>query len=155
MYEIDALADKVSVFRNGRHIETFAAGSRSRDAMIGLMVGQPLKELFPERIAPPSAEVPPILSCRGLRWSSVLDGIDLDVRPGEIIGLGGLDGQASTACDVHAIFGVLRRLEGTAPSTESLWRHDAGSRQSAGDGHSAGAGGSQNGRTDPGYLDCG
>jgi len=112
MYEIDALADKVSVFRNGRHIETFAAGSRSRDAMIGLMVGQPLTELFPERVAPPSAEIPPILSCRGLRWSSVLDGIDLDVRPGEIIGLGGLDGQGQQHV-MHAIFGVLRRLEGT------------------------------------------
>ncbi len=54
MYEIDAVADRISVFRNGRHVETFAAGARSRDAMIGLMIGQPLTELFPPRAPPPA-----------------------------------------------------------------------------------------------------
>jgi ribose transport system ATP-binding protein len=111
MYEIDALADRISVFRNGRHVETFAAGARSRDAMIGLMIGQPLKELFPPRVAPPLSSVAPLLSCRGLRWEPSLDGVDLDVRPGEIIGLGGLDGQGQQHV-MHAIFGVLRHVEG-------------------------------------------
>jgi ribose transport system ATP-binding protein len=111
MYEIDAVADRVSVFRNGRHVETFAAGARSRDAMIGLMIGQPLKELFPPRAAPPDLSVKPLLSCRGLRWEPSLDGVDLDVRPGEIVGLGGLDGQGQQHV-MHAIFGVLRHLEG-------------------------------------------
>ncbi|MBY3307988.1 sugar ABC transporter ATP-binding protein [Rhizobium laguerreae] len=112
MYEIDALADRVSVFRNGRHIETFPAGSHSRDAMISLMIGQPLTELFPQRTAAPSPDVAPILSCRGLRWAPAIDGVDLDVRPGEIIGLGGLDGQGQQHL-MHALFGVLRGVEGS------------------------------------------
>ena len=111
MYEIDAVADRISVFRNGRHIETFPAGARSRDAMIGLMIGQPLKELFPPRVAPPDPSLAPLLSCRALRWEPALDGVDLDVRPGEIVGLGGLDGQGQQHV-MHAIFGVLRHLEG-------------------------------------------
>ena len=111
MHEIDAVADRISVFRNGRHVETFTAGSRSRDEMIGLMIGQPLTELFPRRAPSPSPDTAPLLSCRGLRWEPALDGVDLDVRPGEIIGLGGLDGQGQQHV-MHAIFGVLRNLGG-------------------------------------------
>ena len=112
MYEIDAVADRISIFRNGRHIETFAAGTRSHDAMISLMIGQSLKELFPPRRDPPPAATPPILSIRGLRWTPQLDGVDLDVRPGEIVGLGGLDGQGQQHL-MHAVFGILRRTTGT------------------------------------------
>ncbi len=112
MYEIDAVADRISIFRNGKHIETFAAGTRSHDAMISLMIGQSLKELFPPRREPPSPTTPPILSVRGLRWAPQLDGVDLDVRPGEIVGLGGLDGQGQQHL-MHAIFGILRGTEGT------------------------------------------
>ena len=112
MYEIEAVADRVSIFRNGRHIETFAAGTRSHDAMISLMIGQSLKELFPLRREPPSLSTPPILSVRGLCWATQLNGVDLDVRPGEIVGLGGLDGQGQQHV-MHAVFGILRRSSGT------------------------------------------
>ncbi|MCW6508755.1 sugar ABC transporter ATP-binding protein [Lichenifustis flavocetrariae] len=112
MYEIDAVADRISIFRNGRHIETFAAGTRSHDAMISLMIGQSLKELFPPRRDPPPVSTPPILSVRDLRWAPHLNGVDLDVRPGEIVGLGGLDGQGQQHL-MHAIFGILRRTSGT------------------------------------------
>ncbi|MBZ9938451.1 sugar ABC transporter ATP-binding protein [Mesorhizobium sp. BR1-1-16] len=112
MYEIDAVADRVSVFRNGRHVETFAAGTRNRDEMIGLMVGQPLTELFPPRVAAPAKGVVPLLSGRGLSWERGLDGVNFDVRPGEIIGLGGLDGQGQQYL-MHAVFGVLKGVQGT------------------------------------------
>jgi ribose transport system ATP-binding protein len=112
MYEIDALADRISIFRNGRHVETFAAGSRSHEAMISLMIGQSLKELFPLRRPPPPASVKPMLAVRNLRWEAQLNGVDLHVRPGEIVGLGGLDGQGQQHV-MHAIFGVLRRMTGT------------------------------------------
>ena len=112
MYEIDAVADRISIFRNGQHIETFAAGTRSRDAMIGLMIGQSLKELFPSRRPAPPATTAPIVSVRGLRWAPQLDGVDLDVRPGEIVGLGGLDGQGQQHL-MHALFGILRGTSGT------------------------------------------
>ena len=112
MYEIEAIADRISVFRNGRCVDTFPAGARSREDMIRLMVGQSLKELFPPRADPPSESVRPLLSCRGLRWDPALEGVDIDVRPGEIVGLGGLDGQGQQHL-MHAVFGVLKKVDGT------------------------------------------
>lgn len=112
MHEVDAIADRISVFRNGRHIETFNAGERSHEQIVGLMIGQSLKELFPPRGAPVPSTVKPLLSLRNVSWNDQLDGIDLDVRPGEIVGLGGLDGQGQQQL-MHAVYGVLNRISGT------------------------------------------
>jgi ribose transport system ATP-binding protein len=110
--EVEALADRVSVFRNGRHVETFPAGTRSREAIVALMIGQRLTEFYPPRLAPPPApSAPPLLAVRGLSWQDELRGVDLEVRPGEIVGLGGLDGQGQQHL-VHALFGVLLGLDG-------------------------------------------
>ena len=62
MHEIEALADRCSVFRNGRHIETFAKGTRSRDEIIGLMIGREIEGQFPpkpERPRPPPSHRDP------------------------------------------------------------------------------------------------
>jgi len=112
MYEIEAIADRISVFRNGRHIETFEAKAKSRDQMIALMIGRALSDLFPPRTPGPPTDAAPLLSIRNLRWTPQLDGVDLDVRPGEIVGLGGLDGQGQQHV-MQAIFGLLRGLEGS------------------------------------------
>jgi ribose transport system ATP-binding protein len=55
LHEVDTIADTVSVFRNGRHVATFPAGSRSRDEVVALMVGQRLTEFYPPREGPPPA----------------------------------------------------------------------------------------------------
>ena len=112
MHEVDALADRISVFRNGRHIETFNAGERDHNQIVGLMIGQSLKELFPPRGPQVPESVAPLLRVRGLSWNHQLDHVDLDVRPGEIVGLGGLDGQGQQQL-MHAVFGVLNRVSGT------------------------------------------
>ncbi|TIV18441.1 MAG: sugar ABC transporter ATP-binding protein, partial [Mesorhizobium sp.] len=49
MHEVYAIADRISVFRNGRHIETFDVGARTTDQIVGLMIGRSLQELFPPR----------------------------------------------------------------------------------------------------------
>ena len=110
--EVEAVADRVSVFRNGRHVETFPAGTRSREAIVSLMIGQRLTEFYPPRLTPPpAASVAPTLSVRNLTWHQELRGVDLAVRPGEIVGLGGLDGQGQQRL-VQALFGVLIGLHG-------------------------------------------
>ncbi len=110
--EVEALADRVSVFRNGRHVETFAAGARSREAIVALMIGQRLVEFYPPRPPPPPEPRPePVLSVRRLSWGEDLRGVDLDVRPGEIVGIGGLEGQGQQAL-MLALFGVLIGITG-------------------------------------------
>jgi ribose transport system ATP-binding protein len=51
MHEIAELADDCSVFRNGRHIETFPKGSKTDDQVVELMIGREYKHVFPPKPA--------------------------------------------------------------------------------------------------------
>jgi ribose transport system ATP-binding protein len=111
MHEIQALADTVSVFRNGRHVSTFAAGDRSETEVVQMMIGRDVSNVYPPkpvRAAPP----PPVLEVKGLGWIDRLSGISFTAGKGEIVGLGGLDGQGQREL-LLALFGVLRGVEGT------------------------------------------
>ncbi|NTS29865.1 sugar ABC transporter ATP-binding protein [Phyllobacterium sp. BT25] len=111
MHEITALADCATVFRNGRKIETFGIGERSMDAIVQMMIGRELTHHYPEK---PAADLsaPVALSVRNLSWAEQLRDISLDVRKGEIVGLGGLDGQGQRSL-LFALFGVLKGVSGT------------------------------------------
>ena len=110
MQEIEALADRCSVFRNGRHIETFAKGARSNDEIIGLMIGREIEGTFPPK--PRRSRPAPLVTIRDLSWENRLNGVRLEAGRGEIVGLGGLDGQGQKEL-LLALFGVLRGVRGT------------------------------------------
>jgi ribose transport system ATP-binding protein len=109
MHEIEALADRCSVFRNGRHIETFAKGARSYDEIIGLMIGREIEGQFPPK--PERPRPAPLIEIRDLAWENRLNGVGLEAGRGEIVGLGGLDGQGQKEL-LLALFGVLRGVRG-------------------------------------------
>ncbi len=109
MDEIAELADECSVFRNGRRVDSFAAGSRTDDEIVTMMIGRDCSQVFPPK--PPVPDAPPVLEVRNLSWGGALAGISLAVRPGEIVGLGGLDGQGQREL-LLALFGVLRGVSG-------------------------------------------
>ncbi|OWV83212.1 sugar ABC transporter ATP-binding protein [Rhizobium sp. R693] len=110
MHEIAELADDCTVFRNGRSIESYPAGTKTDKQVVELMIGREYKSVFP---AKPGLRdrTTPILSCRGLSWGERLTDITFDVQPGEIIGIGGLDGQGQREL-LLALFGVLRDVRG-------------------------------------------
>nr|WP_245986959.1 sugar ABC transporter ATP-binding protein [Azospirillum thermophilum] len=115
MHEIDALADTLSVFRNGRHIDSFAKGTRSPDRIIELMIGREITAQYPPKPAAPHAGTPgpaPRLDVRDLSWADRLKGLSFTIAPGEIVGLGGLDGQGQKEV-LLALFGVLKGVGGT------------------------------------------
>ena len=114
MSEIEELADECTVFRNGRSIESFAAGTRSRQETIEMMIGRVYKHVFPPKPSKPPNAPPaaPALTARGLNWGAQLNAINLELRPGEIVGLGGLDGQGQREL-LLALFGVLRQWSGS------------------------------------------
>ncbi|HWA18276.1 MAG TPA: sugar ABC transporter ATP-binding protein [Devosia sp.] len=111
MHEVAELADDCTVFRNGRFVESFKAGTKSDDAIVELMIGREYKNVFPDRGAKPK-EAAPILKTSGLAWGNELKGIDLEVRPGEVVGLGGLDGQGQRQL-LLALFGTLVGMTGS------------------------------------------
>jgi ribose transport system ATP-binding protein len=65
MGEIKELADVLSVFRNGKHIETFDKGVHTDDQIVELMIGRDVGQVFPAK--PERTPAPkPFLEVRGL-----------------------------------------------------------------------------------------
>ncbi|MDF2798414.1 MAG: transporter, partial [Devosia sp.] len=111
MHEIAELADTCTVFRNGSKVASFAAGTRSDGEVIEMMIGREYSNVFPPKPAPLPASVKPVLAVRNLTWTDRLNNISFGVRPGEVLGLGGLDGQGQREL-LLALFGVLRGTGG-------------------------------------------
>jgi len=111
MHEIERLADTCSVFRNGRRIETFAQGSRNPADIVQMMIGRDIHGAYPPKPGYGAANAP-ALEATNIAWADRLHGIDLRVGRGEIVGLGGLDGQGQRDL-LLALFGVLRGVSGT------------------------------------------
>ena len=112
MAEIERVADTISVFRNGRRIDTFAKGERTNDQIVHMMIGRDISAHFPRKPErKPRSQAAPLLSIRDVRWERRLNGISLDVHAGEIVGLGGLDGQGQKEL-LLALFGVLKAVGG-------------------------------------------
>ena len=111
MHEIAELADECTVFCNGRSVATFAAGEKSDNEIVELMIGREYNAVFPERSARPADATPPLLEVRHLGWTERLSDISLQLRAGEVVGLGGLDGQGQREL-LLALFGVLRGTAG-------------------------------------------
>ncbi|TPK33903.1 sugar ABC transporter ATP-binding protein [Mesorhizobium sp. B2-5-3] len=114
MDEIHALADCTTVLRSGRSVASLERGAVSSEILLDLMStregaraaeGEGCGETIPA-----NAEV--IVGVRGL---SVLEGkptLDLDLRRGEIIGVGGLEGHGQVAL-LECIAGLRRAPTGT------------------------------------------
>ncbi|HEV7307167.1 sugar ABC transporter ATP-binding protein [Ensifer sp.] len=111
MNEIAELADECTVFRNGSKVASYAAGSRSDSEVIEMMIGREYHSVYPPKPGP-LAPAEPVLETRNLSWANRLHDISFSLRAGEIVGLGGLDGQGQRDL-LLALFGVLRGLRGT------------------------------------------
>jgi ribose transport system ATP-binding protein len=111
MHEIAELADDCTVFRNGRNVASYQAGTKSDEEVVELMIGREYHNVFPKKPEPMSKGASPVLEARNLTWPPRLNGVSLKVRPGEVVGLGGLDGQGQREL-LLALFGVLRGVGG-------------------------------------------
>ena len=105
--EIFRLCDTVTVLKDGQHVTTAPTATLSPDRLIALMVGRPLQALFPPRPAPLAADAPVALQARSLTPRAGGPSTSLTLRRGEILGLGGLEGQGQRE--------ILRALAGVLP----------------------------------------
>lgn len=90
--EVLGLADQVTVLRDGHRVGTVHAGELSHDSLVELMLGRQLMttSALHERLQHEDHR-PPRLVTRGLFGQSVRS-VDLEVRPGEVLGVAGLTG---------------------------------------------------------------
>ncbi|MFF4606195.1 sugar ABC transporter ATP-binding protein [Streptomyces sp. NPDC001339] len=117
--EIGALGDRVTVLRDGRSVAEVPAGT-DEDELIRLMVGRDIAEQYPRKRpdGPGAPRAAPLLRVRGLTRNGattagpVFEGIDFEVRAGEVVGLAGLVGAGRTEV-ARAVFGVDRYDAGT------------------------------------------
>ncbi len=101
--EIFALADRVTVLRDGESVGTHAVKDLTESAMIKLMVGREVATLYPPAEGEPGETV---LSLKGLSCAEGgVQGINLEVRAGEIVGMAGLVGAGRTEL-ARILFGI-------------------------------------------------
>lgn len=106
--EVFRICHTVTVLRDGRRVSVSPIGDITPESVIDEMVGRELKNTLGEKRAATTGEV--VLSVDNIRAHRV-NGISLDVRAGEIVGLGGLVGAGRTEL-VRAIIGADERYSG-------------------------------------------
>ena len=99
--EIFRICDRVSVFRDGRYIQTMNVAETDAKEIIKIMVNRSLGEQFPKRNCIRGEKV---LEIRNLK-TNILKDISLEAYRGEILGLAGLVGAGRTEI-VRALFGA-------------------------------------------------
>lgn len=110
--EVFAISDRITVLRDGASIQTLEVAQTSKAEIISLMVGREIGDLFP-RVVPAnfSSNAEPVLEVKNLSAMPPADGgtalrdISFAVRPGEVLGLGGLMGAGRTETLLH-LFGA-------------------------------------------------
>jgi ribose transport system ATP-binding protein len=111
MHEIAELADECTVFRNGRSVAHYPAGTKSDSEVVELMIGREYDAVFPALAARPAGDGTARLELRRMGWTDRLVDVSLRLHAGEVIGLGGLDGQGQREL-LLALFGTLRGTTG-------------------------------------------
>jgi ribose transport system ATP-binding protein len=86
--EVQAIADRLTVLRDGEGQGTFEARDLSEDQIVSLIVGGELDRTFPAKAAPGNHRT--VLSTRGFTGPG-FSNVNLDIRAGEILGLAGID----------------------------------------------------------------
>jgi ribose transport system ATP-binding protein len=112
LHEVFRITDRVTVMKDGRVVATEPTSSMTPDRLVRLMVGRDIENIYGARDPSRSDAGRPRLRVRGLTRPGRFEGIDLDVRAGEIVGIAGLAGAGRTEV-LRAIHGADRIEAGT------------------------------------------
>lgn len=100
--EILKIADRITVLRDGRKIDTVLAGKANIDSLIGMIIGRKTAERYPKKKVQ-HGEI--ALKVKKLSRKGVLNNIEFELRKGEIVGFAGLVGSGRTEL-ARALFGA-------------------------------------------------
>jgi len=106
--EVFAVADRATVLRDGRGVRTVDIATTSEDDLVRLMVGRDIDSVF-HREDVAGGDV--VLRLAGVSAGKQLREVDLELRAGEVVGIGGVAG-AGQAELTQAVFGALALRSG-------------------------------------------
>ncbi|GIJ26779.1 ribose import ATP-binding protein RbsA 2 [Micromonospora qiuiae] len=101
--EVFDLSDRITVLKDGRRMTTVHTADTTADDLVRHMVGRELSSYYPDRAGP--EDLGPVrLTVRGGGNRKLRD-VDLELRAGEVLGVGGLQGSGRSAL-ARAVFGA-------------------------------------------------
>lgn len=109
--EVKAIADRITVLRDGKVRGTFNSSEVDEDAIIALVIGRELDAVFPHKSGTPFGQRGG-LEVKELRGDG-FGAVDFQVRPGEVVGIAGVQGNGQTQfvraiAGMHEASGVIR-----------------------------------------------
>ncbi len=109
--EIKAVADRCTIIRRGKYIDTVDVEDASEEVLASLMVGREVSFVVEKEDANPKESVLKItgLVVKDSRDLNAVNGLCLEVRAGEILGIAGVDGNGQSEL-IEALTG-LRKIE--------------------------------------------
>ncbi|MGC9490198.1 MAG: ATP-binding cassette domain-containing protein [Thermovirgaceae bacterium] len=114
--EVLKVSDQITVLRDGEQVATMSPKETTVGKLAELMVGRKIKAVAREKKGETAIECPePLLSIRDLHVEmpgEEVHGVNLDVAPGEILGIGGLAG--------HGKIGIANGIMGLYPATGEI-----------------------------------
>lgn len=111
--EVEEIADRISVLRDGELIDTRPRSEFSRDEIISMIVGRPLGHVFPDKMGT-GVEASAALKVSNLSGRRFHD-ISFEAQRGEIIGIAGVEGQGQRE--------LMRALAGLETHTGTIELH--------------------------------
>ncbi len=102
--EVFAIADRITVLRDGEGVCTLAIATTGKDEVIRHMVGREIVDFYPRRAGATGAALLEVeelfVAAEGVE---VLQDISLELRAGEVLGLGGLMGAGRSELLMHIL----------------------------------------------------
>lgn len=105
MAEVRAIADRLTIFRNGRTVAAHEAKAVTDGEIVAQMIGRNLDRLYPERISTATECI--ALKVEDFSSGSRLQGVSFAMREGEVLGVGGLQGHGQREL-FQALFGAAK-----------------------------------------------
>ena len=88
--EVRRIADRISILRDGQFRGTFSAAGVSEEDILALIIGRSVEHAYPAKMTRRETDQP-VLVARNIRGDR-LQGVDVEVWPGEVLGLAGVEG---------------------------------------------------------------